>query len=66
MGELTSGKYEHLYSSAMMFLDGVFPGEDGGMCQLKAEDLSGLDLLLTLPKVSTILQPPSAPGGGDS
>lgn len=74
-GEVTSWKDELLSCSALMFLDGVFPGDDGelvnpseawGMCPLKAKNLSGVDLLLTLPQVSTNLHPPMTLSGDDS
>lgn len=73
-GEVTSWK-DQLSCSALMFLVGVFPGEGGkpvnpseawGMCPLKAKNLSGVDLLLTLPKVSTNCLPPSTPSRDDS
>lgn len=39
----------------------VNPSEAWGMCPLKAKNLSGVDLLLTLPQVLANLHPPSTP-----
>lgn len=39
----------------------VNPSEAQGMCPLKAKNLSGVDVLLTLPQVLANLHPPSTP-----
>lgn len=61
MGERAEEGTSRTGSSLGTMEELVNPSDARGMCPLKAKNLSGVDLLLTLPQVLANLHPPSTP-----